>query len=126
MTTKENKKLEDKIITLDAEIKTLNESNSKLASREAEIKTEKKSLEEKIVEQKTFIEKAQENLKTEFENIAANHLKTNSSEFLKSSSSKLTDILKPYAEGMEALRIKVDETYKAESAERNSLKGHIE
>ena len=126
LTTKENKKLEDKIITLDAEIKTLNESNSKLASREAEIKTEKKSLEEKIAEQKTFIEKAQENLKTEFENIASKHLKTNSSEFLESSSSKLTDILKPYAEGMEALRIKVEGTYDKESKERFALEKQVE
>jgi len=118
--------LKNKIITLDAEIKTLNESNSKLASREAEIKTEKKSLEEKITEQKTFIEEAQKNLKTEFENIASKHLKTNSSEFLKNSSSELTNILKPYKEGLEALKTKVDDTYKAESAERNSLKGHIE
>ena len=121
-----NQKLENKITALEAEIKTLNEANSTLAARESKIESEKKSLEEKIAEQKTFIEEAQKNLKTEFESIAAKHLKGNSEEFLTSSSSKLTDILKPYKDGIEALKTKVEETYKTEAGERISLKTHID
>jgi len=116
-----NAKLECRITSLQNEINSLNAQNSTLSANEATVKEREANLKTQIEAQKTFVEEAQKNLRTEFEKIAADHLKTNSKEFLENSSLKLTDILKPYAEGIEALKTKVESTYDKESKERFSL-----
>ena len=113
--------LKSKITSLEENNKTINSQIISIGNREARIDAEKKALEKRLEEQQIFIEDTKKNLKTEFENIAAKHLKDNSQEFLENSSSKLADILKPYKEGMEALKTKVESTYYKESKERFSL-----
>ena len=123
---KTNKELESKIASFEIYTKELGEKISLLSNHQAEIEAEKRALREKIEDRKTFTEEAQKNLKIQFDNLASKHLKDNSKEFLESSSSKLTDILKPYAEGMEALRIRVETTYEKESKERFALEKQVE
>jgi DNA recombination protein RmuC len=120
-----NKKLENQITSLESDKTGLNNQISSLCAKEAQIKTEKEALEKSIEEQKTFIEKAQENLKTEFKNISNQYLKDNSTEFLTSSSAKLQDILNPFSKEVAGLKKKVEETYKTEAEERISLETHI-
>jgi DNA recombination protein RmuC len=119
-------KLENRVANYEATIKDLNNKNLILSNTEAKIEVEKNSLEQKIAEQKTFMQEVQKNLKTEFENITNRQLKDNSSEFLKNSSSKLTDILEPYKKDIEALKTKIDGTYDKESKERFSLGTQVE
>ena len=116
-----NQELKDKITYFENNQKILNDKINALSIQESQIVAEKNALEKRLVEQKTFAEEMGKNLKIEFENIAAKHLKNNSKEFLENSSLKLTDILKPYKEGIDALKTKVESTYDKESKERFSL-----
>lgn len=85
-----------------------------------------KAQEEKIIEQKSDIEKLQEKFNKEFELIANKILDDKSQKFTEQNRNNLDNILNPLKEKIKDFEEKVDKSYKSEAAERNTLKGSIE
>ncbi|WP_207421706.1 DNA recombination protein RmuC [Desertivirga brevis] len=80
---------------------------------------------QKIAEQKVEIEKLQDKLTKDFELIAGKILEEKSQRFTDSNKLNLDLILNPLKENIKAFEDKVEKVYKAESDERNVLKGEI-
>jgi len=80
---------------------------------------------EKLTEQKASIEQAQEKFNKDFELIANKILEDKSTRFMEQNRSNLDIILNPLKENIKAFEEKVEKVYKAESDERNTLKGVI-
>lgn len=81
---------------------------------------------ERFQEQKAFVEASQISFKTAFENIANEVLKAKTAEFTEVNKTNLDILLTPLKENIKAFEQKVEHTYKAESAERFTLKGTID
>lgn len=81
--------------------------------------------EKRIKEQKDEIEKLNERFQKEFENIANRILDDKSKRFTEQNKSNLDALLNPLKERIQIFEKKVDESYKLEASERNSLKGEI-
>ncbi len=81
---------------------------------------------EKLTQQKTFINETQIRFKTEFENVANQILKEKTAEFTQVNKLNLDTLLNPLKENIKAFEEKVDRSYKTESAERFTLKGTID
>lgn len=84
-----------------------------------------KGLEEKLNTQKGELDKLQKTFTTEFENLANKILEDKSKKFTEQNKTNLDAILNPLRENISKFEKKVDDTYKAEASERNSLKGEI-
>jgi DNA recombination protein RmuC len=84
-----------------------------------------KSQQEKLNEQKADIEQVRNHFQKEFENVAEKLLKEKSKEFIDVNRTNLDLILNPLKENLKAFEDKVEKVYKAESDERNVLKGEI-
>ncbi|MES2873097.1 MAG: DNA recombination protein RmuC [Bacteroidota bacterium] len=80
---------------------------------------------EKIEEQKLEIKNNQEKFNRDFELIASRILEEKTSKFTEQNRTNLDILLNPLKENIKAFELKVDRVYKAESDERNVLKGHI-
>jgi DNA recombination protein RmuC len=80
---------------------------------------------EKIEEQKLEIKNNQEKFNKDFELIASRILDEKSTRFTEQNRKNLDLILNPLKENIKAFEEKVDKVYKAESDERNVLRGHI-
>ncbi len=80
---------------------------------------------EKIEEQKAEIQHIQEKFNKDFELIASRILEEKSIKFTEHSRANLDLIIKPLRENLKTFEDKVDKVYKAESDERNILRGHI-
>lgn len=109
-------------------IKELNEEREKLnvANGRLETSIEKfRNLNERLSEQKKETEELQKKLTSEFENIASKILEEKSKKFTDQNKSNLDIILNPLKEKIKEFEDKVDKTYKAESAERITLKAEI-
>jgi DNA recombination protein RmuC len=81
---------------------------------------------ERFQEQKDFVDASQISFKTAFENVANEVLKAKTAEFTEVNKTNLDILLNPLKENIKAFEQKVDNTYKAESAERFTLKGTID
>ncbi|TKC00627.1 DNA recombination protein RmuC [Pedobacter cryophilus] len=100
-----------------------------------QLTTEKKKLsraeesfnaqQERLQEQKAFVEESQIRFKTEFENVANQVLKAKTAEFTEVNKANLDLLLNPLKENIKAFEDKVEKVYKSESDERNVLKGEI-
>lgn len=90
-----------------------------------EQKTINKNLEEKLNSQKEELENLQSRFTKEFENLANKILADNSQKFTEQNRTNLDIILNPLKEKIKDFEQKVDNAYKTEAAERNSLKGEI-
>ncbi len=84
-----------------------------------------KSLEEKLKSQKEEVDNLQKTFTTEFENLANKILEDKSKKFTEQNKANLETILNPLKDNITKFEKKVDDTYKAEASERNSLKGEI-
>ncbi|MBI4946176.1 MAG: DNA recombination protein RmuC [Bacteroidetes bacterium] len=84
-----------------------------------------KGLEEKLKTQKEEVDTLQKTFTTEFENLANKILEDKSKKFTEQNKTNLENILNPLKENIAKFEKKVDNTYKAEASERNSLKGEI-
>lgn len=84
-----------------------------------------KSLEEKLSTQKGELDNLQKTFTKEFENLANRILEEKSQKFAEQNKANLENILNPLKENITKFEKKVDDTYKAEASERNSLKGEI-
>ncbi len=95
--------------------------NALLAQQE----TTNKNLQEKLMLQKDELENLQQRFTKEFENLANKILDEKSQKFTEQNKTQLDIILNPLKDKIKDFEQKVDNAYKAESAERNSLKGEI-
>ncbi|PWS28256.1 DNA recombination protein RmuC [Pedobacter yonginense] len=80
---------------------------------------------EKLAEQKLSYQQSQEKLNKDFELIANKILEEKSNRFVEQNRTNLDLILNPLKENIKAFEEKVEKVYKAESDERNILKGVI-
>lgn len=99
----------------------LNSAMSIAAAKEAELKGQV----EKYSELKAEVENINKKYSIEFENLANKILEEKTQKFTDQNKTNLDIILNPLKEKIKEFETKVDATYKAEAAERNSLKGEI-
>lgn len=114
----ENTELRSK---LDGANEQLNDTLRDLESSRAYFKAQQ----EKLEEQKAEILKNQEKFNKDFELIASRILDEKTSKFTEQNKANLDILLIPLKENIKLFEEKVDKVYKAESDERNVLKGHI-
>jgi DNA recombination protein RmuC len=106
---------------LNAEREKLSEALRSLESSRAYLQAQQ----DKIEEQKSEIKNNQEKFNKDFELIASRILEEKSLKFTEHSRANLDLIIKPLRENLKTFEDKVDKVYKAESDERNILRGHI-
>lgn len=106
---------------LQAERDRLADANRELESTRSFYLAEK----EKLAEQKVSFEQSQQKLNKDFELIANKILEEKSTRFIEQNRTNLDIILNPLKENIKAFEDKVEKVYKAESDERNTLKGVI-
>jgi DNA recombination protein RmuC len=117
------------------QLQTIEQLNSSLSSERAKVsslteatarlETLNQTLNLNLTEQKAELERINEKLKTDFENLANNILEKKSEKFTQQNKDNLDIILNPLKEKIKEFEEKVDKTYKAESSERISLKEQI-
>ncbi|MDB5143273.1 MAG: rmuC [Mucilaginibacter sp.] len=116
------KEEKDRLITeLSQEREKLNQANQSLESARSYYKAQQ----EKIQEQKAEVEQIRQNFQREFENIANKLLEEKSLKFNETNKTSLDLLLNPLKENIKLFEEKVEKVYKAESDERNILKGEI-
>lgn len=113
--------LNERTMDLEAERKVVLEKSTELAHRN----TINQNLEEKLKTQKQELEELQSRFNKEFENLANRILDEKSQKFTEQNRINLDIILNPLKEKIKDFEQKVEIAYKAEAAERNSLKGEI-
>jgi DNA recombination protein RmuC len=106
---------------LESERNKLSEALRSLESSQSYLKSQQ----EKIEEQKAEIRNNQEKFNKDFELIASRILEEKTKKFTEENRNNLDIILNPFKENIKAFEEKVEKVYKAESDERNVLKGHI-
>lgn len=117
--------LQLRINKLEAEKSSLIEQVSYEKQQIVKLQEGFKAQEEKLLEQKTFIAQTQEKFSKDFELMATEILKQKSAEFTQVNRTNLDLLLNPLKENIKAFEDKVEKVYKAESDERNILKGEI-
>jgi DNA recombination protein RmuC len=106
---------------LDSEREKLTEAMKSLESSRSYLRAQQ----EKVDEQKAEIRDNQEKFNKDFELIASRILDEKTKKFTEENRTNLDIILNPFKENIKAFEEKVEKVYKAESDERNVLKGHI-
>jgi DNA recombination protein RmuC len=106
---------------LEQENRLVRELNAAVAMQRAD----NENLRTRLTEQAKELESVHERMKIEFENLSNRILDEKSKKFTEQNKNNLDIILNPLKEKIKDFEKKVDESYKAESAERNSLKGEI-
>ncbi len=109
----------------EAELRTEREKSIGQAERLARAEEAFKKQREQLDEQKKYIEEVQKKFTLEFENIASRLLDEKSHRFTEQNKTNLDQILSPLKEKLKDFELKVENSYKTEAAERNSLKGEI-
>jgi DNA recombination protein RmuC len=84
-----------------------------------------KNIEQRLLEQKSEVEKLNQRFKEEFENLAAKILEEKTQKFTEQNKQSLDGILTPLRERIKDFEDKVQKVYDTEAAERNMLKGEI-
>ena len=96
-----------------------------LSTDYSKAKTENENNEKRLAEQKGELEQLNKKFTTEFENLANRILDEKSQKFTDQNRTNLDIILNPFKEKLKEFENKVDQTYRAESAERVTLKTEI-
>lgn len=99
--------------------------NEELNASFSAASTRNEHLEKRLAEQKSELEQLNKKFTTEFENLANRILEEKSQKFTDQNRTNLDIILNPFKEKLKEFEQKVDQTYKAESAERITLKTEI-
>lgn len=116
------KEEKDRLVAdLASERAKLDQANQSLESARSYYKAQQ----EKIQEQKAEVEQIRQNFQREFENIANKLLEEKSQKFTEANKNSLDLLLNPLKENIKLFEEKVEKVYKAESDERNVLKGEI-
>ncbi|MBD3615499.1 MAG: DNA recombination protein RmuC [Gracilimonas sp.] len=97
------------------------ELDKELATRNADYR----NLQERLNEQKKELAEMQEQLTTQFENLANKILEEKSEKFTKQNKEQIDQLLNPLGEKLEAFKKKVEETYNEENRQRATLKEQI-
>lgn len=120
-------KQESKLLLIETERKVTEERKryEELNSAFASTKKENEFLNKNLVEQKAELEQLNKKFTTEFENLANRILEEKSQKFADQNKNNLDIILNPLKERIKEFELKVDKTYKDESAERITLKTEI-
>ena len=87
--------------------------------------TQNENLQNRLSEQKAELEELNKKFTKEFENLANRILEEKSQKFSDQNKTNLDIILNPFKEKLKEFENKVDQTYRAESAERVTLKAEI-
>lgn len=119
-------KFNQRIEKLEAEKTEINDKFNAEVKRMTAAEEAFKAQRDRLQEQKVFLEESQQKLKLEFENVANQILKAKTAEFTETNKANLDILLNPLKENIKAFEQKVDNTYKAEAAERFTLKGTID
>lgn len=114
----ERQRLENRLRDVELDLASKNE---RIVKAEEAFKSQR----ERLTEQENYIQTLQQQFKLEFENIANKLLDEKSKTFTEHNRTQLDVILNPFKEKLKDFEEKVDKVYKAESDERNVLKGEI-
>ncbi len=117
--------VQSRIEVLQNQLKQETDKVLALTSELSGSKKESENLLRQIDEQKIQLENLNQKLKAEFEVLASKILEEKSKTFTEQNKTNLDIILNPLKERIQDFEKKVDTAYKAEAAERNSLKGEI-
>lgn len=98
-----------------------NELDKQLAERNADYR----NLQKRLDEQKKELAEMQEQLTTQFENLANKILEEKSEKFTKQNKEQIDQLLNPLGEKLESFKKKVEETYNDENRQRATLKEQI-
>lgn len=118
-------KLLGRLARLEEEKQELQEKLTVLNKTLAGIEATYEAQQQKLTEQKEYVNELQIRFKTEFENVANQVLKAKAAEFTETNRTNLDLLLNPLKENIKAFEEKVEKVYKSESDERNVLKGEI-
>lgn len=100
--------------------------NQELERERTSLKTQLEAKKEEIANQQKLITEMQNSLTKDFEVIANKILDEKSHKFTEQNKNNLDIILNPLKEKIKSFEEKVENTYRAEANERNTLKGSIE
>ena len=122
---KADRQLQDERIRYDHLTATLNQELLAEKNRVARAEEAFKAQRERLAEQEKSIQDIQQKFQLEFQNIANKLLDEKSQKFIETNRTNLDVLLNPLKENIKAFEEKVDKVYKAESDERNVLRGEI-
>lgn len=123
-----NDRLQQTIIQLktsDELLETERKLAGSLSNSMAEQRIISENLREKLENQKKEMEEIHQKFTSEFENLSSKILDEKSKKFTEQNRTNLDVILTPLKDKIKEFEQKVEQSYKIESAERNSLKGEI-
>ena len=117
--------LQDERLRYEANLRELNQELVAEKGRMAKAEESFKAQRERLAEQELYIQEIQQKFKLEFENVANKLLEEKSQKFTETNKTNLDLLLNPLKENIKQFEEKVEKVYKAESDERNVLKGEI-
>jgi len=122
---KADRQLQDERIRYENLVYSLNQELLTEKNRMAKAEEAFKAQRERLAEQELSIQEIQQKFQLEFQNIASKLLEEKSQKFTEVNRTSLDILLNPLKENIKAFEEKVDKVYKAESDERNVLRGEI-
>jgi len=122
---KADRQLQDERIRYENLVYSLNQELLTEKNRMAKAEEAFKAQRERLAEQERSIQEIQQKFQLEFQNIANKLLEEKSQKFTEVNRTSLDILLNPLKENIKAFEEKVDKVYKAESDERNVLRGEI-
>jgi DNA recombination protein RmuC len=122
---KADKQLQDERTRFDIAISTYNQDI--LTEKNRVVKAEEyfKAQRDRLAEQEKTIQDIQQKFQLEFQNVANKLFDEKSKNFVETNRTNLDILLNPLKENIKAFEDKVEKVYKAESDERNLLRGEI-
>jgi DNA recombination protein RmuC len=117
--------LQDERLRYEANLRELNQELVAEKGRMAKAEESFKAQRERLTEQELYMQEIQQKFKLEFENVANKLLDEKSQKFTETNKISLDLLLNPLKENIKLFEEKVEKVYKAESDERNVLKGEI-
>ena len=117
--------LQDERLRYEAMVRDLNQELLAEKSRMTKAEEAFKAQRECLAEQELYMQELQQKFKLEFENVANKLLDEKSARFTETNKTSLDLLLNPLKENIKLFEEKVEKVYKAESDERNVLKGEI-
>jgi DNA recombination protein RmuC len=122
---KADKQLQEERIRYDHLTTILNQELNAEKARMAKAEEQFIAQRQRLADQEKSIQEIQQKFQLEFQNVANKLLDEKSQKFIETNRSNLDILLNPLKENIKAFEEKVDKVYKAESDERNVLRGEI-
>lgn len=122
---KADKQVSDERLRYDDLVSTSNHEMLTEKNRMAKAEEQFIAQRERLADQEKAIHNIQEKFQLEFQNIAHKLLEEKSLKFIETNRTNLDILLNPLKENIKAFEDKVEKVYKAESDERNVLRGEI-